>query len=58
VTASQLAELNGLLALATDRCMDRGDGRDKQSIADDLLRQAAAPDVEATIDRLAALCRV
>lgn len=58
MTAAQLAELNGLVALAADRRKEAGDPRDKQAIVDDILRQAAAPAVELVLDRVAALCRV
>lgn len=55
MTALQLAELNGLLALAVERGTDRAQGRDPDKVADEVLASIHAPDLGATIKRLTAM---
>lgn len=57
MTALQLAELNGLLALAIERRKQSGDERETEEIADDLLRESLADRlmVEGLLGRLGRL---
>lgn len=57
MTAAQLAELNGLLALAVDRRTDRAEGRDPEAAADLILAEIAAPDLASAIGKLTMLIR-
>lgn len=55
MTAADLAQLNGVLAVAAARRADAGDARDKSDIATELLSWAAAPPIDIVIARIAIL---
>lgn len=56
MTAADLADLNGLLALAAAVRAKAGDRRDKSIITDEILEDAGAPDIKAFLGRLVRLC--
>lgn len=53
MNAAQLAELNGLLAVAAEAQTVAGDARDKAAIADELLADAELPDLRPVNERIA-----
>jgi hypothetical protein len=51
--AAQLAELNGLVALAIEARAAAGDSREMAAIVDELLADAEMPDLRAVNERIA-----
>lgn len=53
MTAAELAELNGLLAVEAAARANCGDPRDKSEIVDAILREVRAPDIEPAMNAIA-----
>ena len=55
MTAEQLAELNGLLAIAVRHRLNRAAGLEEDKVTDMVLAEIGAPDLALTLDRLVPL---